>query len=89
VRLGVAAGNIVRIRSRHGHMRARVESDDSLRPGLVSVVHGFGAPATLDDSDPVSAELSVNRLIDLDERDPISGIPRMSNVPVSIEPLQP
>ena len=82
--LGLREGEAITIRSRHGHMRARVETDAALRRGLVSVVHGFGAPATLDGVDPVLAQASVNRVIGLDERDPITGIPRMTGVPVAI-----
>ena len=85
--LGLREGDTVRIRSRHGTMRARVEADDALRPGTVSVVHGFGAAATLADADPELAEASVNRLVGLDERDPISGIPRMTGVAVVVEAL--
>lgn len=84
--LGLAEGEVVRIRSRHGHMRARAWADASLRPGLVSVVHGFGAAATVPGADPSLAEASVNRLVGLDERDPVSGIPRMTGIPVAVEP---
>ncbi|HSW17932.1 MAG TPA: molybdopterin-dependent oxidoreductase [Ramlibacter sp.] len=77
-------GDTVRIASRHGHMHARVEADDSLRPGVLSVVHGFGQAATLESADPLLATASVNRLVDLGERDPISGIPRMTGIPVNV-----
>jgi len=85
--LELAEGDLVRISSRVGHMRARVCADESLRCGTVSVVHGFGAPATLDGVDPASAEASVNRIVGLEERDPISGIPRMTGVPVQVSRL--
>lgn len=85
--LALQEGEAVRIRSRAGHMRARIRADDSLRRGTVSVVHGFGAPATLADADPVLAEASVNRVVDLSERDTITGIPRMTGVPVAVERL--
>lgn len=84
---GLREGDLVRIRSRHGHMRARAVADDSLRRGLVSVVHGFGGPSTLGDSDPALGEASVNRVVGMEERDPISGIPRMTGVPVAVERL--
>jgi anaerobic selenocysteine-containing dehydrogenase len=86
--LALQEGEVVRIRSRAGHMRARIGADDSLRRGTVSVVHGFGAPATLESTDPVLAEASVNRVVDLSERDPITGIPRMTGVPVAVERLE-
>ncbi len=83
--LGIGDDTLITVRSRHGHMLARVKADDSLRQGLVSVVHGFGAPMS---QAAVSSELalgSVTRLINMDERDPISGIPRMSGVPVAVQ----
>lgn len=83
-RLGLQAGNEVEVASRGGTMRGRLECDDSLRIGLVSVVHGFGSAATLHSPAAKSSEGSVNRLIDLAERDPISGIPRMSALPVRV-----
>jgi anaerobic selenocysteine-containing dehydrogenase len=86
--LGLADGDRIRISSRSGHMQARLEPDDSLRPGVMSVVHGFGAPATLD-GDPVLAEASVNRLVDLSERDPITGIPRMTGIRVHVTGVEP
>jgi anaerobic selenocysteine-containing dehydrogenase len=82
--LGLAEGDQVRISSRLGHMRAQACADESLRRGTVSVVHGFGAPATLEGVDPELAEASVNRVVGLEERDPISGIPRMTGVPVRV-----
>jgi len=83
--LGIADGVRVSVRSRHGHMLARVKADDSLRRGLISVVHGFGAPMSGADDKNTLALGSVTRLIDMGERDPISGIPRMSGVPVAVE----
>jgi anaerobic selenocysteine-containing dehydrogenase len=77
-------GERVRVESRHGFMHARVEADDSLRPGLISVVHGFGQPATLEQADPLLATACVNRLVDLSERDQITGIPRMTAIPVRV-----
>lgn len=77
-------GDLVRISSRHGYMHARLESDESLRAGVISVVHGFGQPATLECGDPMLSTASVNRLVDLSERDPISGIPRMTAIAVEL-----
>lgn len=52
-----------------------VEYDDTLRTGTISLTHGF-------------AEVSVQRLIDLDRCDPITGIPIMSGITVKMEPVQ-
>ena len=66
-------------------MLARVEADDSLRVGLVAVVHGFGASSSGDGKRNAVASGSVTRLVNMDEYDPISGIPRMSALPVTVQ----
>jgi anaerobic selenocysteine-containing dehydrogenase len=81
--LELTEGHLVVIRSASGHMLARIQADDSLRVGLVSVVHGFGSPVRFDASELSLG--SVTRLIDMTERDPISGIPRMSALPIRVE----
>ncbi len=82
--LGLTQGACVTVRSRHGQMLARVHRDDSLRRGVVAIVHGFGASMTHAAASKEQAMGSVSRLLNMDERDPISGIPRMSAVPVSV-----
>lgn len=84
--LGLAAGELVTLRSSHGEIRASLQVDDALRPGVVSVVHGFGGLLTDDASPRIGC--SVSRLVAMKEVDPISGIPRMSAIPVSIERMQ-
>lgn len=86
-RLGLAVGELVHVRSRHGQLLARVCADDSLREGVMSVVHGFGASMAHDVSGDGLSQGSVSRLINMDERDPVSGIPRMSALPVSVHAL--
>ena len=83
---GIPAGTLIAVRSRHGAMLARVDTDDSLRTGLVAVVHGFGGSVTHAGPDDELALGSVTRLVGMDERDPISGIPRMSALPVAVKP---
>jgi hypothetical protein len=70
-------------------MMAQVKADDSLREDLIAVVHGFGAPTTSMTELDARRLGSVTRLLNLDERDPITGIPRMSAVPVSVQPWTP
>jgi anaerobic selenocysteine-containing dehydrogenase len=83
--LGLEEGSTIRIRSAAGAIAAIVESDDTLRPGVVSITHGFGARVPASDDDPRSAGSAVTRLVNMDEFDPITGIPRMSAIPVAIE----
>jgi anaerobic selenocysteine-containing dehydrogenase len=85
IALGIEVGSLITVSSQHGYMLARVMADDKLREGLVSVVHGFGAPMSQGDPQSELSLGSVSRLVNMDERDPISGIPRMSALPVSVK----
>ena len=76
--LGLAPGDPAHVRSFHGEVLAVVRIDDHLLPGVVSMVHGQGEPA-----DPACVS-SVTRLVGLDEHDPVSGIPRMTGIPVAL-----
>lgn len=82
--VGVDAGAMVRISTAHDSIVAQVEADDTLRPGVVAIAHAFGG---LVDEDDRYHEIGANtgRLVRADEDyDPISGMPRMGNIPVSI-----
>jgi anaerobic selenocysteine-containing dehydrogenase len=82
-RLGLAPGDLVEIRSRHGSIVGVVERDPDVRPGVVSMAHGFGAPPGID-ADPRAVGASTGRLASLDEADRWSAIPRMSAIPIEI-----
>ncbi|MCC0056111.1 MAG: molybdopterin-dependent oxidoreductase, partial [Rhodobiaceae bacterium] len=77
-------GDKVRIRSRYDEIVGFVELDKSLRPGVVSMTHGYGTHGPDGETDPSVAGSNVNLLIHMDEHDPVSGIPRMSAIPVSV-----
>lgn len=81
VALGLKPGDFVSVQSRSGTVLTMIQADDTLRRGVVSLTHGFGG----DPSDP-DGGANVNMLISHDERDLITGIPRMSSVPVAILP---
>jgi formylmethanofuran dehydrogenase subunit D len=60
------------VESRHGSSPAWVEVNDSIRSGVVSIPHGWGAP-------------NVNQLTsDSEELDPLTGMPRFSGFPVTV-----
>ena len=86
-RLGLKPGDHVEIHSAHGAIRAVVEADGALLPGLVSMSHGFGAVdsegAAVDDVELFGSSIQL-LLSDLDNYDAYSGMPRMSNVPVRL-----
>ncbi len=79
--LGIAPGALATVRSAHAAIQVRMAADESLRPGVISLVHGFGGSI----AQGGERAASVNRLLNMQERDPISGIPRMSAVPVAVE----
>lgn len=82
--VGVVEGDMVRISTQHDSIVAQVEADDTLRPGVVAIAHAFGG---LVEEDGRYHELGANtgRLVLSDiDADPITGMPRMGNIPVAI-----
>jgi anaerobic selenocysteine-containing dehydrogenase len=85
---GVADGGTARVRSRAGEVTVTVEVTDDLRPGVVSLPHGFG-------HDLEGVELAVARaqpgansnvLTDRDDVDPLSGTAVLNGIPVEVVP---
>jgi len=84
--LGLAEGGQVSIRTRYGSITAFVAADSALRAGVVAMAHGFGARVGKD-YDPRRDGANINEILSWqDDFDPYHGMPRMSAVPVSIEP---
>jgi len=82
--LGLAAGGLVEIRSQRASIRAVVGLDPSLRRGLVSMTHSWGDVPECDDR---VREIGANtgRLSAVDsDYERYTGLPRMSNIPVSL-----
>ena len=73
-RLGIVDGAMVEIESGAGCIRAIAHLAEDVRAGVVSIAHGF---------EPASTAALVD-----DERDyePLSGLPRMSALPVVVRP---
>lgn len=86
--LGLKAGDIVEVRSRHGMVLGVVEADDTLRPGVIAMSHGFGTLDLKHERSPHGGGSNLNQIIHVGEHDPISGIPRMSAIAVSLEKLE-
>ena len=85
--IGVADGDMVRIATAHDSIVAMAEPDATLRRGVIAIAHAFGG---LVDDDDQYLEMGANtgRLVRTDEDyDPITGMPRMGNIPVSITRL--
>jgi anaerobic selenocysteine-containing dehydrogenase len=84
--LGLDAGDLVTLRSARASIPAVVEVDRNLRRGLVSMSHSWGGgPDT--DSDVRSGGACTGRLLTDDaDYEAYTAMPRMSNIPVRLEP---
>ena len=85
-RLGIAAGDLVEIRSQYDAITGVAAADADLRPGVVSMSHNFGGNPG-EDEDPRIDGANTNRLLRTDvEYDRYTGIPRMGALPVAVVP---
>jgi anaerobic selenocysteine-containing dehydrogenase len=87
-RLGLADGGDARVRSRTGEVVVPVEVTDAIRPGVVSIPHGWGH-----DLDGVElsvarrhAGVNTNVLADDELVDPVSGNAVLNGIPVEVAP---
>jgi len=85
-REGLRDGESVRVMSRHGEVETKVQADATLRPGVVTLPHGWGAlPGSAD-----GPGCSVNALIDCAvDYEPDNAMPRMSALPVRVASISP
>ncbi len=84
--LGLAPGDAARLESDRGAVLAVVEADPTLRRGCVSMTHAYG-DVLAGDAAFREAGTNTSRLTRVDaDFDRITGMPRMSNVAVSITP---
>jgi anaerobic selenocysteine-containing dehydrogenase len=84
-RLGFSNGQDCWLKSPHGRIPTRIKLDPTLKPGVVSMTHGFGGlHGEVEDYLQVGA--STSALISLDEDcEPLQAMPRISGVPVALE----
>jgi anaerobic selenocysteine-containing dehydrogenase len=82
--LGLAEGDTIRIASQRASILGVATADATLRRGVLSMAHCFGdAPER--DGEHLRIGSTTGRLVDSErDYDPITGIPRMSAIPVSI-----
>ncbi|MFC4946674.1 molybdopterin-containing oxidoreductase family protein [Pseudonocardia sp. GCM10023141] len=86
--LGLVSGDRVVATSDHGTVRAVTRADDSLRPGVVAMTHGWGG---LEDEDPFAPGVGANVNNLISTRGPAQQVlrmPIMSALPVDIVPLK-
>ncbi len=87
-RLGLDDGGTARVRSRVGELDAPVEVTDSIRPGVVSLPHGWGhdLPGVELSVAAKRAGVNVNLLTDGSQLDPLSGNAVLNGIPVEVAP---
>lgn len=86
--LGLADGDPALVRSRVGEVRVPVEVTDAIRPGVVSIPHGWGHDLDGVRMAVAQEHAGVNSNVLADETlfDPISGNAVLNGIPVTIEP---
>ena len=82
-RLALADGARASCRSAHGEIEVVIETDDALRPGVVTLPHGYGVRYR--GGAPIGPEL--NRLTSSGHCDPFTKTPFHKYVPVEIRSL--
>ena len=84
--LGLAAGDDAIVRSRVGEVRVPVEITEAIRPGVVSIPHGWGHDLDGVRMSVASQHAGVNSNVLADERlfDPISGNAVLNGIPVEV-----
>jgi anaerobic selenocysteine-containing dehydrogenase len=73
-RFGIEPGDAVNLRSANGALQVHAAIDDRLRPGVVSLPHGWH-------------EANTGHLTDAARIDPETGQPQMTALPVAVEPV--
>lgn len=88
VRLGLSDGAPARVASRVGEVVVTAEVTDGIRPGVVSIPHGFGQDLPGVRLRVASEYRGVNTNLLTDEyfRDPLSGNIALNGVPVTVQP---
>jgi len=86
--LGLTDGANAEVASRVGKLVAPVEITDAIRPGVVSLPHGWGhdLPGAQLDVARAHAGVNSNILTDEDQIDPLSGNAVLNGIPVTVSP---
>jgi anaerobic selenocysteine-containing dehydrogenase len=86
-RFGITDGATIRISSRVGEIEIPAEVTDAVRPGVVSVPHGWGhgVPGTQMAVAAAKAGVNSNILTDDKEIDPLSGNAVLNAIPVTLQ----
>jgi formate dehydrogenase len=89
LRLGVADGDRVRVRSSTSAIELPAEVTDRVRQGIICIPHGWGSRvfSPADDAEPIVYGVNRNLLVDNRELDPFSGTPKLNSTRVAVERL--
>ncbi|MET9357327.1 molybdopterin-dependent oxidoreductase [Streptomyces sp. NPDC006617] len=88
-RLGLRGAQPVRVKGPGGAVTVPAEITDTVRPGVVSLPHGWGhdRPGTRQTHAAADPGVNVNQLLDGSTLDPLSGNAVLNGVPVTLTPL--
>ncbi|WP_405136094.1 molybdopterin-dependent oxidoreductase [Nocardia sp. NBC_01388] len=84
-RLGLAAGDLVRVSTRRGSVEVPVEPTDRMRSGHLSLPNGFGLSVTDATGAQVTTGVAPNELTEFDSRDEWVGTPWHKYVPARLD----
>ncbi|MFE0701785.1 molybdopterin oxidoreductase family protein [Streptomyces sp. NPDC058872] len=89
-RLRLVDGAPARVKGEGGELEVPVEVTDDVRPGVVSLPHGWGhdRPGTRLAVASARPGVNVNQLLDGSRIDPLSGTAVLNGFPVEVAPLQ-
>jgi anaerobic selenocysteine-containing dehydrogenase len=89
-RLGLVDGGTAVVRSRAGKIEVPVEITDAIRPGVVSIPHGWGHDVDGTRASVARAHAGVNTNLLADDQllDVLSGTAALNGIPVEIEPVR-
>jgi anaerobic selenocysteine-containing dehydrogenase len=84
LRYGIKDGEMIRIVAEHDEIVAQAHGDEAIRPGVLSMAHGWGG---LPGADPFQEGASTTRLVARDRAvQTINAMPKLSSIPVIIAP---
>lgn len=84
---GLHDGAAARLQSAVGELVATVELSEAMRPGVVSLPHGFGDPGPGQRVAAQQPGVNLNALLPVGDRDPLSGTAVLAGVAVTLAPL--
>jgi len=89
-RLALTDGAPATVRSRVGELRATVEVTEDIRPGVVSLPHGWGHDLDGVEMDVARAHAGINSNVLTDEAviEPFTGTAVLNGIPVTLAPVE-